>query len=140
MSYRFISSLPGETRPVRMDSAYRIQWKGWGAYGYWDINPIKAEVFEEDLPFHEEKPGQRFGTKVYGKTFGFRDGHAAFHTYIAHGINKLRWDIKRDGTRAREIAPASCHPERKRRVPASLSGIPRPWLGMTQGAASGDGQ
>ena len=85
LSYRFYPE-HHEKRPVYIDVVFRNWWGGKGAYNYWDINPSSAELFQEDMCYHSVGVGGVFG-KIYGKTWGFRDGHAVFHTYEQHGIN-----------------------------------------------------
>lgn len=85
LSYRFYPE-HYEARPVYIDNITRKYRTGWGLYGYWDINPSSAELFQEDFPYHFTATGGLFG-KFYGKTWGFRDGHAVFHTYEQHGVN-----------------------------------------------------
>jgi hypothetical protein len=86
-SYRFVPSFPGEKRPTNVDNVVqRVYEPGRGAYGYWDINPSSAWLFEEDLPFHVGQAGAMYHRqrgRVYGKTWGYRDGHAQFYTIVA---------------------------------------------------------
>jgi len=87
-SYRFYGTQRSscEGVPTYIDIVKRCFRGGWGAYGYWDINPSSAELFQEDLSYHFQGTGGLYG-KIYGKTFGFRDGHSVFHTYENHGVN-----------------------------------------------------
>lgn len=92
ISYRYYSehnNLP----PTPIDAVERRIWDGKGAYGYWDINPSSAELFHDDMPYHTGQgggfitPGGNYGTRTYGKCYGFHDGHAAFFTVEVHGLN-----------------------------------------------------
>jgi prepilin-type N-terminal cleavage/methylation domain-containing protein len=85
LSYRFYPE-HNEVRPVYIDVVFRNWWRGKGAYDYWDINPSSAELFQEDMTLHGLGVGGVFGA-IYGKTWGFRDGHSVFHTYEQHGVN-----------------------------------------------------
>jgi prepilin-type N-terminal cleavage/methylation domain-containing protein len=76
----------GEEVPAYIDGVYRLYRNGWGAYGYWDVNPSSCELFQEDFPMHSTGVGGANG-KVYGKSNGFRDGHATFTTFETHGMN-----------------------------------------------------
>ena len=88
MSYRYYGSQrsPCDGPVTYIDNVARCFRGGWGAYGYWDINPSATELFQEDMGYHFTGVGGVFG-KIYGKCFGFRDGHAVFHTYEQHGVN-----------------------------------------------------
>ena len=89
-SYRYLAfpqGSPPEAQALVIDAVFRAYRVNWGAYGYWDINPSDAELFEEDLPFHTLGRPDAAGIKIYGKTFSFRDGHAVFRTYDARGFN-----------------------------------------------------
>jgi prepilin-type N-terminal cleavage/methylation domain-containing protein len=88
LSYRIYPNQrsPCDGPVVYIDNVVRCYRGNWGAYGYWDINPSSAEIFQEDISYHFTGVGGIFG-KIYGKTYGFRDGHAVFHTYENHGVN-----------------------------------------------------
>jgi len=77
-SYRFIPAVRGEWPPVLADAPHG------------EIGPKSLPLFEDDLAWHVEHPGQRFGTKVYGKVWAYRDGHSRFQTYIPGVIQGRR--------------------------------------------------
>jgi prepilin-type N-terminal cleavage/methylation domain-containing protein len=89
LSPRYIgnNNIPPDVIPTDIDGMYRLFRGGWGAYGYWDLNPSNADVFYEDVPFHFTGVGGLFGGAIYGKTCSYRDGHSNFITYEPHGVN-----------------------------------------------------
>jgi hypothetical protein len=95
-SYRLLPSWPGEQRPVYIDSVLRLtEWDGDDPlarevplphrfYGYAEINPSLAPLFFEDVQVHHmriPKDGALGTSRVYGKVWAYRDGHAVFHTH-----------------------------------------------------------
>jgi hypothetical protein len=92
MSYRMYGHHgSGENMPADIDGVYRLYRGSWGAYGYWDVNPSSADIYQEDLSYHFVGSGGTYG-QIYGKVWGFRDGHAIFHTYENHGVNNYGED------------------------------------------------
>jgi len=91
-SYRFFPAFAGEIESgsptVYVDVVRRRFARNWGAYGYWDIHPSVAPLFEEDLPFHVHGQGGPWGRRLLGRVTAFRDGHAAFQTLDMRGVNK----------------------------------------------------
>jgi len=90
-SYRFVQAQPadyfGFKPPAQIHNIQRVYRFDWGAYGYWDINPGNADLFEEDLPFHfADSRGPR-RCRIFGKIYAFRDGHAEFRTHESPGFN-----------------------------------------------------